>query len=157
MKKKAETSYSLVNKKAKFNFELLEFIEAGIILTGSEVKSLRGKRGNLTDSFAKIRRGEVFLENLHIPPYINGGYANHPEIRPRKLLLARKQITKLERQIKEKGLVLIATKLYFKDNKYVKIELATGKPKKLHDKRETLQKKDAQMEIQKALKSRNRY
>lgn len=156
-KKKSDAPFSLVNKKAKFNFELLEFMEAGIMLKGSEVKSLRGKKGNLTDGFAKVKKGEVFLENLHIPAYINGGYANHAEVRPRKLLLSKKQIIRLERQVKEKGLVLVATKLYFKNNKYVKIELATGKPKKLHDKRETLQKRDAQLEIQKALKQRNRY
>lgn len=84
------------NKKAKFNFELLETVEAGIILTGSEVKSLREKKANLTDAFARIRNGEAFLENFHITPYKNGGYANHPEVRSRKLLFKRKEILKLQ-------------------------------------------------------------
>lgn len=142
VKKKEESGHSpLVNKKAKFNFELISFIEAGIVLSGSEVKSLRDKKGNLTDAFAKIKNGEVFLENFSIAPYKNGGYANHPEIRPRKLLLHKKEIEKLERQVKEKGLVLVATKVYFKNNLRVKVEIAVGKPKKLHDKRDDLQKK----------------
>ncbi|BDA78429.1 SsrA-binding protein [Leptospira kobayashii] len=146
----------LVNKKAKFNFELIEFYEAGIVLTGSEVKSLRGKKGNLTDCFAKIKNGEVFLENFQIPPYKDGGYANHPEIRPRKLLLKAKEIAKIERATKEKGLVLIATKCYFKDNRLVKVEVATAKPKKLFDKREDIQKKEAKIEIERAMKDKLR-
>ncbi|EPG68142.1 SsrA-binding protein [Leptospira wolffii] len=145
----------LVNKKARFNFELIQFIEAGIVLTGSEVKSLREKKANLTDAFAKIKNGEVFLDGFSITPYKNGGYANHPEIRPRKLLLKRKEIEKLEKQVKEKGLVLVATKVYFKDNRWAKVELAVAKPKKLYDKREDLKKSDAKMEIARAMKAKN--
>ncbi|AOP34651.1 SsrA-binding protein [Leptospira sp. 201903070] len=156
--KKEESGHSpLVNKKAKFNFELISFIEAGIVLTGSEVKSLREKKGNLTDAFAKIKNGEIFLENFSITPYKNGGYANHPEIRARKLLLHKREIEKLDRQVKEKGLVLVATKVYFKNNLRVKVEIAVAKPKKIHDKRDDMQKKDAQQEIARALKSSNRY
>ncbi|TGK10011.1 SsrA-binding protein [Leptospira fletcheri] len=155
-KKKEETGpQPLVNKKARFNFELISFIEAGIVLSGSEVKSLREKKANLTDAFAKIKGGEVFLDSFSITPYKNGGYANHPEIRPRKLLLKKKEIDKLDRQIKEKGLVLIATKVYFKDNRWAKVELALAKPKKLYDKREDLKKSDAKMEIARAIKAKN--
>ncbi|PJZ70353.1 SsrA-binding protein [Leptospira perolatii] len=156
-KKEAENQgpQPLVNKKARFNFELISFIEAGIVLSGSEVKSLREKKANLTDAFAKIKNGEVFLESFSITPYKNGGYANHPEIRPRKLLLHKKEIDKLERQVKEKGLVLVATKIYFKDRKWVKVELALAKPKKLYDKREDLKKSDAKVEIARALKAKN--
>ncbi|GBF49509.1 SsrA-binding protein [Leptospira ryugenii] len=147
---------ALINKKAKFNFELSEFFEAGIVLTGSEVKSLRDKKGNLTDCFAKVRNGEIFLENFQIPPYVNGGYANHPEIRPRKLLLNRKEIQRIDRAIREKGLVLIATKSYFKNQKLVKVEVALGKPKKLFDKRDDIQKRESKIEVERALKERQR-
>lgn len=141
-----------VNKKAKFNFELLEFLEAGIVLKGSEVKSLREKKCNLTDAFARIKRGEVFLENFNIVPYKNGGYANHPEIRPRKLLLHKKEILKLERAVKEKGLVLVGVRAYFNERQKVKIQLALGKPKKLYDKRDTIQTREAKIEVERAMK-----
>ncbi len=151
---KPRSTDPLINKKAKFNFELFETFEAGVVLTGSEVKSLRDKKGNLTDCFAKIRGGEVYLENFQIPPYKDGGYANHPEIRPRKLLLKAKEIIKIDRAMKEKGLVLIATRCYFKNNRLVKIEIALAKPKKLYDKREDIQKKEAKIEIERAVKER---
>jgi SsrA-binding protein len=153
-KNKKESNEIVVNKKARFDFELMEFLEAGIVLTGSEIKSLREKRGNLTDAFAKIKNGEVYLEGFHITPYKNGGYANHPEIRPRKLLLHKKEIMKLDKQIKERGYVVVAVKSYFNEKDFAKIQIATAKPKKLYDKRETLQKKDAKIEIERAMKSR---
>ncbi|HMV80696.1 MAG TPA: SsrA-binding protein SmpB [Leptospiraceae bacterium] len=142
------------NKKAKFNFELLETVEAGIILTGSEVKSLREKKANLTDAFARIRNGEVFLENFHITPYKNGGYANHAEVRSRKLLFKRKEILKLQKLVREKGLSLVAVKTYFNQRGFVKVLIASAKPKKLHDKRETVQKRESQIEINRAMKGR---
>lgn len=145
---------ALVNKKAKFNFDLGEIFEAGIVLTGSEVKSLREKKGNLTDSFARVKNGEVFLENFQIPPYKNKGYVEHKDIRPRKLLLHKKEIKVLEKAVKEKGLVIVAVKCYFKNNKYFKVQIALGKPKKLYDKREDIQKREAKIEINRALKSR---
>jgi SsrA-binding protein len=150
-----EAGLIVINKKARFNHELLSFVEAGICLTGSEIKSLREKRANLTDSYAKIRKGEIFLYSFHITPYKNGGYANHVELRPRKLLLKRKEIDNLERKVKEKGYVIVALKSYFKNNKYVKVELALAKPKKLYDKRDDMQSKEAKIEIQRALKNRN--
>jgi SsrA-binding protein len=157
-KKEEDKQYKeiVINKKAKFDFELLEFLEAGIVLTGSEVKSLRDKRANLTDAFARIKNGEIFLEGFNITPYKNGGYANHPEIRQRKLLLKKKEIMKLERMIKEKGLVVVAVRSYFNPKEFVKVQIALAKPKKLYDKRETIQTREAKIEIQRALKSRNR-
>jgi SsrA-binding protein len=155
-KEKDHTGEIAVNKKAKFNFELLEFFEAGIMLQGSEVKSLREKNCNLTDAFAKIKKGELYLENFNIVPYHHGGYANHPEIRSRKLLMHRKEIMKMERSIKEKGLVLVAVKAYFNDRQFVKIQLALGKPKKLHDKRDTIQTREAKIEIERGMKRRDR-
>ncbi|MBE7411692.1 MAG: SsrA-binding protein SmpB [Leptospiraceae bacterium] len=153
---KTKNFEAAINKKARFNFELLSFVETGIVLNGSEVKSLREKKANLTDAFATIKNGEVFLQNFHITPYFNRGYSEQPEVRPRKLLLKRNEILKLEKQIKEKGLTLVATKCYFKNNKFAKIELAIAKPKKNYDKRETLMKKDAKLEVERALKARNR-
>jgi SsrA-binding protein len=155
-KEKNNSNEIAINKKAKFDFELLEFLEAGIVLSGSEVKSLREKKANLTDAFAKVKNEEIFLENFHITPYRNGGYANHPEIRPRKLLLKKKEILKLHKQIKEKGYTIVAVKSYFNDKGFAKIQIATARPKKLHDKRDTLQKKEAKIEIERALKNRNR-
>jgi SsrA-binding protein len=158
IKKEEDKQYKeiVTNKKAKFDFELLEFIEAGIVLTGSEVKSLRDKRANLTDAFARIKNGEIFLEGFNITPYKNGGYANHPEIRQRKLLLKKKEIMKLERMIKEKGLVVVAVRSYFNPKEFVKVQIALAKPKKLYDKRDTIQTREAKIEVQRALKSRNR-
>jgi SsrA-binding protein len=153
---KPKSQEALVNKKARFNFELGEMFEAGVVLTGPEVKSLRERKGNLTDSFAKVKGGEVFLENFQISKYRNRGYEDQVEIRPRKLLLHKKQIVQLERAVKEKGLVIVAVKCYFKDNKRFKVQIALGKPKKLYDKREDLQKKDAKLEIDRAMKARLR-
>jgi SsrA-binding protein len=153
---KSKSNEALVNKKAKFNYELGEFFEAGVVLTGSEVKSLRERKGNLTDGFAKVKKGEVYLENFQIPAYKNKGYAEHIDLRPRKLLLHKKEIARMEKAVKEKGLVLVAVKCYFKDNKYFKVQISLAKPKKLHDKRDDLQKKDAKIEIDRAMKARLR-
>ena len=154
MKKQLSQSF-LLNKKAKFNYSLISFLEVGIALLGTEVKSLRDKKANLTDAFAKIKKREVFLEGFYISTYKNGGYANHTETRPRKLLLKKKEILKLEKKIKERNYVLIATKCYLKNQKF-KIELALAKPKKLYDKREDLKKKDAQELMNRSLKLKNR-
>lgn len=156
--KEKETGYKeiVVNKKARFDFELLEFLEVGIVLTGSEVKSLREKKANLTDAFAQVKNGELILQNFHITPYKNGGYANHVEVRPRKLLAHKKEIVRLEKQIKEKGLALVGVKIYFNEKQFIKVQIATAKPKKLYDKRDSLQKKEAKIEIDRAMKQRNR-
>ena len=146
----------VTNKKARFDYELLEFLEVGIVLSGSEVKSLREKKANLTDAFAQVKNGELILQNFHITPYKNGGYANHPEVRPRKLLAHKKEIIKLEKQIKEKGLAIVGVKIYFNEKQFVKVQIATRKPKKLYDKRDSLQKKEAKIEIDRAMKQRNR-
>lgn len=151
---KPKLAEPLVNKKARFNFELGEQFEAGIVLTGPEVKSLREKKGNLTDSFAKVKNGEVFLENFQIPQYKNIGYADHKELRARKLLLHKKEISRLEKAVKEKGIVLIAVKCFFKDNKRYKVIIAMAKPKKLYDKREDMKKNEAKMDIQREMKNR---
>lgn len=140
----------LRNRRASFEFELLERFTAGIELTGSEVKSLRHGGGSITEAYAQVRGGEVFLEGLNIPPYLDASYNNHVPTRPRRLLLKRKEITELENAVSRRGLTLVPLQLYFKDG-WVKVDLAVARGKKLHDKRRDAAKKDAKREIDRAL------
>ena len=128
------------NKKARFNFSLLEKFETGIVLVGTEVKALREGRGNMNDCYARIHGNEIFLENFHISPYSHGNIHNHDPLRPRKLLLHRYEIKRLIGKVTMKGLTLVPTKAYFSRGK-VKIEIALAQGKKLHDKREDLKRK----------------
>jgi len=143
------------NKKAFHDYHIEERFEAGIVLTGTEIKSIRQGKVNLRDSFAQVRRGEVTLHNMHISPYEQGNRYNHEPLRTRKLLLHRTEINKLIGSIKEKGFTLVPLRLYLK-NGLAKVEIALAKGKKEYDKRETLKKKDAQREIEKAIKDRLR-
>jgi len=128
------------NKKARFNFSLLEKFEAGIVLTGTEVKALREGRGNMNDCYARIHGSEIFLEHFHISPYSHGNIHNHEPMRPRKLLLHKYEIKRLIGKVTTKGLTLVPTKAYFSRGK-VKVEIALAQDKKLHDKREDLKRK----------------
>ncbi|MBU9710918.1 SsrA-binding protein SmpB [Evansella tamaricis] len=139
------------NKKARHDFHIEETFEAGMVLTGTEIKSLRGGKGNLKDSFARVSNGEVWLHNMHISPYEQGNRYNHDPVRARKLLLHKKEINKLIGQTKEKGYTLVPLKIYIK-NGFAKTLLGLGKGKKKYDKREDLKKKDANREIQRAFK-----
>jgi len=141
------------NKKAYHDYFIDETYEAGMVLTGTEVKSLRQGNANLKESFCRIKNGEVFINNLHISPYEQGNINNVEPTRMRKLLLHHAEIIKLTRKVEEKGLSLIPTKLYFK-NSLVKLELGVGRGKKMHDKRQTLKRKEADREMAKAIKSR---
>jgi SsrA-binding protein len=141
------------NKKAFHNYEISEKIEAGIILQGCEVKSIREHKVRLSDSFAKVVKNELWLLNCHINPYKGSTHITPDPLRNRKLLLHKKQVLKLASKIQEKGFTLVPLKLYIKDN-LVKIELGLGKAKKLFDKRKTLKEKSVNREIQKGLKSR---
>jgi SsrA-binding protein len=143
------------NKKAFHDYHIEEKYEAGIVLTGTEIKSIRAGKVNLRDSFAQVRRGEVTLHNMHVSPYEQGNRYNHEPLRTRKLLLHRDQINRLIGAIKEKGYTLVPLKVYLK-NGLAKVEIALGKGKKEYDKRESLKKKDAQREIEKAIKDRLR-
>ena len=134
------------NKRARFDYLILDTYEAGLVLTGTEVKSLRDGRANISDAYGIIRDGEAFLLNLHISPYERRGYANHEPGRTRKLLLHRKEIRRLIGAVEREGLTLIPLELYFK-NGVAKVALALGKGKKLHDKRETERARDAAREI----------
>lgn len=145
----------VTNRKALRDYAILDKYEAGIVLTGTEVKSLRAKGGNMNDSFALIVKGEVFLHNLHISPYAFGNRENPDPIRTRKLLLHKAEIRKLVGECSMKGHTLIPLKLYFKGS-HVKVEIGVGKGKKAIDKREDIKKKEHKLEMARALKHKQR-
>jgi SsrA-binding protein len=143
------------NRAAYHDYFIDETVEAGIALTGTEVKSIRSGHANLRGSYARIKDGEVWLEGAHVSEYEQGTYMNHEPTRARKLLLHRREIDKLERSLSAKGLTLVPLKLYFKHN-HVKVELGLARGKKLYDKREAIQQRDVQREIARAHKQRQR-
>ena len=140
------------NRRARHDYHLSDKVEAGIVLSGTEVKSLRGGQATLQQAYAEVREGEAWLVGLHIPEYGQGNRANHEPDRPRKLLMHRREIERLYGQVREKGFTLVPTKLYFKDGR-VKAELALGKGKDLRDKRRDVSERDAKRDIERALKS----
>lgn len=141
------------NKRARFDYHILETFEAGLVLKGTEVKSLRDGRANISDAYGIIKDGEAYLLNLHISPYESRGYANHEPDRTRKLLLHRKEIRRLIGAVERQGLTLIPLELYFKKG-MAKVALALGKGKQLHDKRDTARERDAAREIARAIRTR---
>ena len=141
------------NKRARFDYHLLETFEAGIVLSGTEVKSLRDGKASIADAYGIVRGGEIFLLNAHIQPYDRGGYVNHEPARSRKLLLHRKEIRRLIGAVEREGLTLIPLEIYFK-NGIAKLALALAKGKKLHDKRDTERKRDAEREMARAGRTR---
>lgn len=143
------------NKRAYHEYFIEEKLEAGMVLQGTEVKSLRAGKANLNDSFMMVREGEAFLHNLNISPYDFGNRQNHQPDRNRKLLLHKREIARLYGRIREQGYSVIPLRLYFKDG-LVKVEIGLAKGKKMHDKREDMKKKDSQREISQVLKARNR-
>ena len=145
-----------MQKRALHEYEILETYEAGIVLSGTEVCSLRENNCQLTDCFALIRDGEVWLHNLHISPYSHGNLANPDPDRKRKLLLHRKQIRTLQEAVRERGMALVPLRMYFAQNGLVKVELAVARGKKTYDKRQDMAKRDAKREIERALKTRYR-
>ncbi|MDX2479154.1 MAG: SsrA-binding protein SmpB [Desulfuromusa sp.] len=140
------------NKKAYHDYNIDETYEAGIVLTGTEVKSIRAGKVNLKESFCRIKNGELFINNMNIATYDFGNRENHDPTRMRKLLLHHTEIDKLIRLTEQKGLSIVPTKIYFSKN-YVKLEIGVGQGKKLHDKRQSLKSKEADREMAKALKS----
>ena len=143
------------NRRARHDYQLLERFEAGLVLTGTEVKSLRDGRATLAQSYAEVRDGEAWLVGAEISIYDQGNRANHDPTRPRKLLLHRREIDRLYGTVREKGLTLIPTRLYFKDGR-VKVELAVGRGKENRDKRRDLVERDAKRQMERALKTRSR-
>ena len=139
------------NKRAFFEYLVLETHEAGIELKGTEVKSIREGGVNLAESYARVNDGELFLVNCHIPEYRAGGWTNHDPRRPRKLLLHRKEIDKMVGKIELKGLTLIPLRLYFNSRGFAKVEIGICKGKKLHDKRSDMKRRDADLEIRRQI------
>jgi SsrA-binding protein len=142
------------NRKAYHDYFIEEKFEAGIVLKGTEVKSLRDRRVNLQDSYADVKDGEVFLHHCHISPYSHGNLMNHDPIRTRKLLLHRKEINKLLGKTQQKGLTLIPLRIYFSERGQVKVELGLAKGKKQHDRRESIKAREAGREVERAIKER---
>lgn len=145
----------IVNKRVKHEYEILESYEAGIVLKGSEVKSIREGRVSFTDSFVRIKNGEVWLCNLHIAPY-SSSTENYDPKRDRKLLLHKKQITRLTGVLSQRGLTLLPLRIYFKKNK-AKVEVVLAKGKRKYDKREKLKRKDMEREMKREIKERERF
>jgi SsrA-binding protein len=144
-----------VNRRARFDYDITDTVEAGLVLTGTEVKSLRAGKASLTEAFATVRGGEAWLMQAHIPEYEFGNRANHDPVRPRKLLLHRGQVRECEKFIQEQGRTLVPMKLYWKDGR-AKLLIGLGVGKARHDKRATMAKRDAQREMQRALRERQR-
>ena len=143
---KKNQSITIENRKARFDFHIEDSVTCGIVLSGTEIKSVRSGKAQLKDSFVKIEKGEVWLYNCHISPYQFGNRFNHTPLRKRKLLLHKKEILKLYTKIKEKNLALIPLKIFFSRN-WAKVEIALAKGKKVYDKREAIKKKELQRSI----------
>lgn len=141
------------NKTARLNYEIGDVYEAGIVLTGTEVKALRSGKANLKDSYAVVKDGEVFLREMHISHYDHGNRYNHEPLRARKLLLHKREIRKLYGKSKERGLSLVPLKLYFKDGK-VKVEIGIGRGKKLYDRRQDIKQREERRDVARSFKSR---
>jgi SsrA-binding protein len=151
-REKAQTSIA-ENRKAFHDYHLIETLEAGIVLLGTEVKAIREGRVNLRDSYARVEDGEVFLYNVNISPYSHRGYAAHEPLRKRKLLLHRDEIRKLIGKTVEKGMTLVPVRLYYKNGR-VKVAISLAKGKKEYDKRETIKRREADRETRAAIKAR---
>jgi SsrA-binding protein len=153
MARSSGTKLIAENRRARHDYHLLERYEAGLVLTGTEVKSLRRGQATLQRAFGDVRRGEVYLVGAHIPEYAEGNMANHDPDRDRKVLLRKGEISSLIGKVQERGLTLIPTKLYWKDGR-AKVELALARGKEARDKRRDIAERDARRQIERALKSR---
>ncbi|MEW6047969.1 MAG: SsrA-binding protein SmpB [Bacillota bacterium] len=144
------------NRKARHDYEILETMEAGLVLSGSEVKSLRLGRAQLRDAYARVANGELFLVGAHISAYQAGSPFDHDPVRPRKLLMHRREIARLAGRVAEKGLTLVPLRIYFNDRGLAKVELALARGRKVYDRREAIARRDEQRRIQQALAERAR-
>lgn len=150
----AEHLIEIKNKRAFFEYTVMETLRAGIVLRGTEIKSLRAGKANLTDAYCIVERGECWIYNMHISEYLFGSYYNHEEKRTRKLLLHKREILKLERKSKEKGFTLIPTLLYIDERGFAKIEISLCKGKHSYDKRESIKARESNIEMLRNLRSR---
>ncbi len=144
----------VTNRKARHDYFIDETYEAGIVLTGTEIKSVRAGRVNLRDSYVQVKDGELWLVDTHIGPYKEAGRGGHEPKRPRKLLMHRREINRLQGKVQEKGYTIVPLRLYFKDNKLAKVEISLARGKKLYDKREAIRKRDIQREVERELAKR---
>lgn len=149
-------SREIRNRKARRDFDILKTWEAGIELKGSEVKSIRAARANLNDSFARVEKGEILLYNMHVSPYAQASYLNTDALRIRRLLLHKSQINKIAESVLQRGFTLVPLRLYFNERGYAKIELALCKGKRLYDKRRDIKRRQEELELRRAIKSRKR-
>ena len=154
-KRKAAPGDVATNRQASYRYEFLEKLECGLVLTGTEVKSLREGKAQLKDGYASVHDGELWLHNVHIPPYGPASRENHDPDRPRKLLAHRREIDRMVAQTQERGLTLVPTRLYFKGPN-AKVELALARGKDIHDKRETIRRREQQREVDRALRDAQR-
>ena len=139
------------NRSASFHFAIEQKFSAGMVLTGTEIKSIRQGKANFNDSYCLLHEGELFVKSLHIAEYSHGTYSNHDPLRDRKLLLTKKEIRKLSTKTKEKGFTIIPLRIFFSESGYAKLEIALARGKKLHDKRDSLKAKDAVRELKRSL------
>lgn len=146
---------NIVNRRASFNFFISDEVEAGIQLTGTEVKAIRQGKANLSDSFCYFKNEELWIKNLHISPYEHGSYANHEAKRERKLLLHRNQLTKFQSKLREKGVTIIPISIQENERGLIKVRIGLARGKKLYDKRETLKKAEAKREMGRVMKKFN--
>ena len=139
---KAKSSVEIKNRRASFDYEFLETFQAGIVLTGTEIKSIRAGKASLVDAFCYFNNNELYVKNMHVADYWWGTWGKHDPRRDRKLLLTRKELTKLQRSVKEKGLTIVAVKLYISEKGYAKLLIALARGKKEYDKRQSLKEKE---------------
>lgn len=149
MKQRFSNDINIRNRQATFEYEIIDKYIAGIALTGTEIKSIREGKVNLQDGYCYINNGEVFAKGINITPYAQGTHYNHEPTRERKLLLKRSEIRKLEGKVEEKGLTLIPLRLFINDRGFAKLEIALGKGKKMHDKRQSIKEREAKRELSK--------
>lgn len=152
MKKDIQNNICIFNKRASFEYNLIEKWEAGIVLTGSEIKSIRQGKVNISDAYCYFKDKELFIKNMHISPYESSGFFTHHPTRDRKLLLHKHELRKLYRSVKEDGYTIVPTKLYINQKGLAKIEIALAKGKKIYDKRESIKKRDLERELGRKLK-----
>lgn len=143
---------NIQNKRAGFEFEILERYDAGIMLRGSEIKAIRNGGGSISEAFCVMRDGELFVKNMNIPEYSHGGYANHEPVTLRKLLLRKRELERIEAKIKERGLSVLPLRLFVNERGFAKLEIGIGRGKKKFDKRESIKQKDTKRDIDRVLK-----
>lgn len=147
-----QSKINIQNKRAGFEFEIIDRYEAGIVLRGSEIKVIRNGGGSISEAFCVMRDGELFIKNMNIPEYSHGGYANHDPVTLRKLLLTKRELGRIDVKIREKGLSVLPLRLFINERGFAKLEIGVGRGKKKFDKRETIKQKDTKREMDRVMK-----